>query len=169
MESIIETNLLSPEAVAQKLGLDIRTVYRYIRSGQLNAAKFGRVYRVPTASLEEFVQKSIGGVKEQAAIKRECTRLVNLIKEKYNPEQIILFGSLADGKSNAKDIDLLIVKKTNKRFYDRLREVAMIAKAKVPVDILVYTPEEVEQERVSNIFFQEEILKKGKVVYEKNP
>jgi excisionase family DNA binding protein len=169
MESIIETNLLSPEAVAQKLGLDIRTVYRYIRSGQLNAAKFGRVYRVPTASLEEFVQKSIGGVKEQSAIKKECTRLINLIRENYNPEKIILFGSLAHGKSNAKDIDLLIVKKTNKRFYDRLREVAMIAKAKVPVDILVYTPEEVEQERVSNIFFQEEILKKGKVVYEKNP
>ena len=167
MQAITESQLLSPEEVANRLGLDVRTVYRYIRSGSLNAAKFGRVYRVPSTSLEEFIQQSINNVKEQAKIKRECSRLVNLIKEKYDPEKIILFGSLARGLSTAKDIDLLIVKKTNKRFYDRLREVAIIAKAKVPVDMLVYTPEEVEQEEKSNIFFREEILKKGKVVYEK--
>lgn len=60
------------------------------------------------------------------------------------PDRVILFGSQASGKQKAEsDIDLLIVKETAKRPIDRRVEVERIlADRAVPIDVLVYTPQE---------------------------
>ncbi|MDI3531232.1 MAG: uncharacterized protein PWP60_1081, partial [Candidatus Atribacteria bacterium] len=43
----------------------------------------------------------------------ELSRIVKLLIEKYQPEKIILFGSLAEGRIHEwSDIDLLIIKDT---------------------------------------------------------
>ena len=62
------------------------------------------------------------------------------------------------------DIDLIILKESDKSFYERLEEVILLTMPKMGADILVYTPEEFEsiQDRQ---FFKEEIIKKGKVIY----
>ena len=39
-------NLLSPQQVAQRLGVTQRTVYNWLRSGKLRGKKFGGVWRV---------------------------------------------------------------------------------------------------------------------------
>jgi predicted nucleotidyltransferase len=97
----------------------------------------------------------------------DTKRLVEIIKEKYSPEKIILFGSLVNGNvKSTSDIDILIIKKTNKRFFERLREVAILCKINSGADILVYTPEEFEEEIRDNIFVREEIYKKGKVIFD---
>jgi predicted nucleotidyltransferase len=47
--------------------------------------------------------------------------LVERIKEGYEPEKIILFGSLARGDTHEwSDIDLIIVKDTNARYGERV-------------------------------------------------
>lgn len=82
-------------------------------------------------------------------------------------EKIILFGSLARGDvGRESDIDLLIVKKTNKRFLDRLDEFYSRIQPRVAVDVLVYTPEELESLAETRRFVKE-ILAEGVVVYEK--
>lgn len=46
--------LFTPEQVATKLNLHVKTVRRYIRNGELKAVKVGKRYRVTAKALEEF-------------------------------------------------------------------------------------------------------------------
>jgi predicted nucleotidyltransferase len=98
---------------------------------------------------------------------RELNKIVRQLKSRYHPETIILFGSLAKGSGRAQsDIDLVVVKRTQKPFMDRLREVALLHHARVGVDILVYTPEEWERlQREGRQFIVDEVLGKGRVLY----
>ena len=50
-------NLLSLKEVSEALKLNINTVRRYVREGRIQAAKFGRVYRVREEALEEFIKR----------------------------------------------------------------------------------------------------------------
>lgn len=78
----------------------------------------------------------------------------------------MVYGSMAGGNiSQWSDLDLMIVKKTKKRFYDRIGEVLKIADPREPIDVLVYTPEEYRQMSQDSWFVGEEINKKGKVLY----
>ena len=85
----------------------------------------------------------------------------------YQPEKIILFGSMADDNiSEWSDLDLAVIKNTAKPFYQRLREVALLCLPLVSVDFLVYTPAEFLQMIADkNPFIVEEIVNKGKVIY----
>jgi len=99
-------------------------------------------------------------------------KITSRIVEKYQPEKIILFGSAAAGKMHEdSDLDLVIIKKTNKRFYDRIGEVLHLLWAQRPtpgigVDILVYTPTEFSQMCKDSYFVKDEVATKGKVLYE---
>lgn len=95
------------------------------------------------------------------------SQVVETIKKKYKPEKIILFGSAARGKIRKwSDADLVIIKKTKKGFYDRIEEVSTLVEHKIPLDFLVYTPEEFQAMSEWNYFVQKEILAKGKILYE---
>lgn len=96
-------------------------------------------------------------------------QIVNAIVNGYQPERIILFGSAVGGNIHEdSDADLAVIKKTNKNFYDRIGEVSGLVPHGIPLDILVYTPEEFEQMRTDKYgyFVRDEILGKGKVLYE---
>lgn len=98
-------------------------------------------------------------------LQSELERCINILKERYKPEKILLFGSLANGKIGKwSDIDLVIVKDTEKLFLDRIKEVLLLLHPMVGMDILVYTPEEFD-EIIRRGFFKKEILSKG-VIYE---
>lgn len=95
-------------------------------------------------------------------------RAAEQIKTTYEPEKIILFGSAARGELREdSDIDLLIIKKTSKGKLDRMSEVLELLDPLNPVEPHVYTPEEIQERlRLGDPFIQE-ILKQGKVLYEK--
>lgn len=98
-------------------------------------------------------------------LRGELKKVVDGLKRKYQPEKIILFGSLAQGNA-ARDIDLVVIKQTSKSFTDRLREVALLHQSRVGVDIFVYTPQEWEQmQRQGDQFISKEIIRKGRVLY----
>ncbi|MBI3385278.1 nucleotidyltransferase domain-containing protein [Candidatus Gottesmanbacteria bacterium] len=99
----------------------------------------------------------------------ELERFVGILKDKYHPEKVIVFGSQASGKIHTwSDLDVAIIKKTNKPFIDRLKEVALLTSPDIGCDILVYTPEEFATMSKENLFVKEEIIKRGRVVYETN-
>ncbi|MFH1453184.1 MAG: nucleotidyltransferase domain-containing protein [Armatimonadota bacterium] len=95
--------------------------------------------------------------------------IIKEIKEKYDPIKIILYGSYAYGEpTEDSDIDLLIIKDTNKRPIDRWVEIKKILRnvsRKTAVSPLVYNPGEIEERMAMKDFFMEEIFEKGKVLY----
>jgi excisionase family DNA binding protein len=56
----VKTNdeLLTPKQVADELRLDIRTIYRYIRNGQLPVVRLSaREFRIWRSKLNEFLRE----------------------------------------------------------------------------------------------------------------
>jgi excisionase family DNA binding protein len=51
---ITQTRLYSLEQVSERLGLQVRTVRSYVRSGRLKAIRIGKQYRVTPESLEDL-------------------------------------------------------------------------------------------------------------------
>lgn len=102
----------------------------------------------------------------KAIYKKEIKKIIQQIKEKYNPEKIILFGSFAYGQiEEDSDVDLVVIKKTKERFVQRLMKVAGMIKSSLGTDILVYTPQEWREALKEEDYFIKEIAQKGKVVY----
>ncbi len=104
-----------------------------------------------------------------AQLDQELKRILPLIEHDYKPERIILFGSLASRKIHEwSDIDLVIIKKTPLRFIDRIGEVLRLTRPHVGFNVVVYTPQEVSQmEESGHYFWKDEILAKGKVLYDR--
>ena len=99
-------------------------------------------------------------------LKKELKRIIDTIIRNYSPEKIILFGSLAKGDIYKwSDIDLIIIKFTNDDPWERTVKVDRFIDHKIPIDILIYTPEEVRQRLVMNDYFVKEFSEKGKVLY----
>jgi predicted nucleotidyltransferase len=98
---------------------------------------------------------------------KEIKNITTQIIEKYKPEKIILFGSATRGKlSLDSDVDLLIIKKDTPLYgADRIRELSRIIDRNIPVDFLVYRPEEFEKRLKMGDPFLKAILKEGKVIY----
>lgn len=46
------------EELAKKLGVNIMTIYRYIKAGKIKAYKFGKEFRVEKSEFESFLKKS---------------------------------------------------------------------------------------------------------------
>ena len=94
--------------------------------------------------------------------------MVEKIRQAGSPEKIILFGSRARGDDDSdSDIDLLVVEKSGLPRYRRAaryrRAVAGMFSAK---DIVVWSPEEIDEwKSVPNAFITT-ILREGRVLYE---
>jgi predicted nucleotidyltransferase len=104
-------------------------------------------------------------------VKAILSEAVEKLKKEYKPQRIILFGSYAYGNpTEDSDIDLLILKNTNKRRVDRFVQVKRIIynpKWKIPISPLIYSPEELEERLRIGDGFIEEIILKGTILYEK--
>jgi len=94
-----------------------------------------------------------------------------------DPYKIILFGSYANGNPNENsDIDLMVILDNDhisKTYEERLKKKIYIRNLiieinrKIPIDILVYSKEELNLIRNHGNYFINEIEKTGKVIYEK--
>lgn len=103
-------------------------------------------------------------------VEKILLEVIEKLKGEYRPIKVILFGSYAYGKpTEGSDIDLLILKDTDKSRAERFVEVKRILydpKLRVTISPLVYTPEELEERLKMGDDFVEDILRRGVVVYE---
>jgi len=98
----------------------------------------------------------------------ELERFIQIVVQEMRPERIIVFGSFATGQIGEwADLDLVVVAETELSFYDRLKQVILLVRPTIGMDVMVYTPAEWEHLKASRLFIREEIAKKGKVVYER--
>ena len=90
------------------------------------------------------------------------------IAKEYKPEKIILFGSYAWGvPTEDSDVDLLVIKDSKQLGREIAREInESIYPRLFPLDILAYTPSEVEKKinQDRNLFI-EDVVNNGKVLY----
>ena len=102
-------------------------------------------------------------------LKKIIAEIAERISKGYHPKKVILFGSYACGEpTEDSDIDLLIVKNTEKKPLDRWIEVKKLLRdisQTVPVSPLVYTEKEIEQRLAMKDFFIAEIFETGEVLY----
>jgi len=101
--------------------------------------------------------------------KQLILKIAKRIEEQYKPKKIILFGSYAHGEpTQDSDVDLLIIKNTDKRPIDRWVEVKKLLRGvapDLPVSPLVYTEREIDERNAMQDFFIEEIFENGEVIY----
>jgi predicted nucleotidyltransferase len=90
------------------------------------------------------------------------------IAEAFRPERIILFGSHAYGTpSPDSDVDLLVIMNSRERPAERSARVVRVCRPRyVALDVMVRTPEEIANRLKGFDPFLEEILSRGKVLYE---
>jgi predicted nucleotidyltransferase len=106
-------------------------------------------------------------------VSKTLPQAIKRIVSELKPEKIILFGSYAYGNPTPdSDVDLLVVVETNGKSKEVYRAVSkLLYPRQFPVDIIIKTPKEVEEALKGgsdNGFFIREILKKGKVLYDRN-
>jgi predicted nucleotidyltransferase len=100
---------------------------------------------------------------------RALGRIVKRLVKRFDPEQIILFGSHARGTASPEsDIDLLVVLPLEGS--KRAKQVEMwvaLHDIRVPKDIVVATPEEVARQRNIVGTIIRPALREGQVLYER--
>ncbi len=106
---------------------------------------------------------------ESARFAQAVDRIVATIRDGYAPERIILFGSHARGTAAPdSDLDLLIVKSSDRSEAERIRQVSRLLRPRLlPLDILVKTPGEIQERLAIKDSFFQEILREGKVLYDR--
>lgn len=97
--------------------------------------------------------------------------IVSKIVSAAKPEKVILFGSHAWGQpTRDSDVDLFVIQKSNERRLEReIKLHNAIFPAGIAVDILSYTPEELELaiNEHQNLFL-EDIVRNGQTLYQKS-
>jgi len=89
------------------------------------------------------------------------------IGSKANAEAVIMFGSYAKGNaSENSDVDFLVIAESKLPRFKRSRELHKLFKPyPFGMDILVYTPAEIEKGRRSSLSFVSTVLREGKRLY----
>ncbi len=102
----------------------------------------------------------------------QIDEIVRILVSECQPEKIILFGSYAQGTAREdSDLDLAIVKETDLPGFKRPVEFQKALRAEgrrwfFGMDILVFTPEEIETYKDSRASIIHEIVQTGKTLYE---
>lgn len=94
--------------------------------------------------------------------------IVRRVVETVHPEKIILFGSQVREETHpGSDMDLLVIADSKEPRYRRSAPLyGVLSDVLVPMDILVYSPEEVEEWREVRQAFVTTAIREGKVFYE---
>ena len=106
--------------------------------------------------------KRLSSAEAQTEIERVAASLAA-----YEPEKVILYGSFARGDYHAgSDLDLIVVKETDRPFADRIGDVLRLCRSRIPIEPLVYRPSEFAAMLARGNDFLETALKEGIVLYE---
>jgi len=91
------------------------------------------------------------------------------IVRELNPERIILFGSYAYGRaSDDSDVDLHVILPFEGKPVRKAIEIRDKINARLPLDLIVRTPEQLAERLAQNDWFMREIVERGCTLYEAN-
>jgi uncharacterized protein len=95
--------------------------------------------------------------------------LTSEIAREFRPERIILFGSHAYGRpGDDSDVDILVVLRFKGKPVRKAIEIRNRVNARMPLDLIVRTPEQLADRLAKNDWFLREIVERGRTLYEAN-
>ena len=98
--------------------------------------------------------------------KESINELAERIAREFHPQKIILFGSSALGTATEdSDVDLLVIMPTEGSGLRKAAEIMNKISPRIPVDLIVRDPEDVQRRLEANDFFLREVTEKGKILY----
>jgi predicted nucleotidyltransferase len=98
---------------------------------------------------------------------RVIRRFARRVAERFQPDQIILFGSYAYGTPHEdSDVDILVVMATRNQL-DQAFKIHWTIQPPFPLDIIVRTPKNMKWRLEEGESFLTEVVSRGKVLYEK--
>ncbi len=103
---------------------------------------------------------------------QEIKRVAERMGRAANAERVVLFGSHARGDAaEHSDVDLMIVAESDLPRFKRSRELYKLLRPyPFAMDLIVYTPQEIERGKRSPISFVSTVLREGQTLYERrNP
>ncbi len=93
---------------------------------------------------------------------------VHQVVEKFQPQQVILFGSYAYGTPRPEsDLDLLVIMDTPLKEVEQAIQICQSIQYHFPLDLLVRTPAKLRDRIKLGDPFLTEIVQRGKIVYER--
>jgi predicted nucleotidyltransferase len=98
----------------------------------------------------------------------EIDEVVQLIVARLRPQRVIVFGSYGKGTATEdSDLDVLAIVETDLPRSERRAGIpAYLPDSLVPLDLLVHTPEEVEEHARDRFSLVSSALRRGRVVHE---
>ena len=109
-------------------------------------------------------------IKTERVDDKLINEIIRRVVAAVNPLKIILFGSWAYGEPKREsDVDILVMVEKNHlpRHKRAVKVYEALTGILIPKDIVVYTPEEIEDWSEVPQAFITTIVRKGKVIYEK--
>lgn len=105
-------------------------------------------------------------IMDAATIASEITSIKNQLLEKFHPDKIILFGSMAQGRYDAdSDLDVLVVKADSRRPLKVEQELHRIIRYRLATDFVFLSTDEFTRKLKEGDFFLKEILTNGRVLH----
>ena len=97
----------------------------------------------------------------------EIQQVAQQIVERFQPQQVILFGSYAHGQPTTdSDVDLLVIMETEEQPLHTAARISAAIDHPFPLDILVFTPSMFKASLERKGVFATEVATKGVVLYE---
>jgi predicted nucleotidyltransferase len=129
-----------------------------VEGGQVVAAE---------ATLDMFLAGGRGrGYRSGMVDARDIEAAVERVVAQFHPEQVILFGSYAYGDPTPdSDIDLMVVMHHEGVAARKAADIRLVLPDDIPVDVIVRSPEKLEERLRMNDVFMHEIVEKGRVLY----
>jgi predicted nucleotidyltransferase len=98
----------------------------------------------------------------------QIEKFVNEIVHKFDPLRVVLFGSYASDKTSPdSDVDLLVIMDFKGRSQLQALKIRKEIQRSFPLDLIVRKPSEINQRLAEGDFFLKEVLKDGKILYER--
>lgn len=129
--------------------------------------------RAPKKSASSRPADGSGNGHKQAPFKlvtrRQIRAVVDRIVEAAHPDKVILFGSYAYGNPTVdSDVDFLVVMESDERPAKRAIQIERnLLDVPFPMDILVRTPSEIVERLQVQVYFMQEAIRQGQVMYER--
>ena len=99
--------------------------------------------------------------------RQKIRKYCDSIAREFRPQKIILFGSYAYGRPTPdSDVDLLVIMPLRQRPTAKAIQIRQRLDAGFPLDLLVRTPQDIAWRAEQGDCFINEILTKGRVLYE---
>ncbi len=121
-----------------------------------------------TAAMRDVIRSRIPDTSNGTPdFRDEIAEVAALIAERFRPDRIVLFGSRATQRADAEsDADLMVIMETVTSPIKQAVAIARTVPCRIPLDVLVRTPEQIALGLAEGDFFILDVMTEGITLFE---